>query len=291
MVTKNENLIPSVSVVIPAYNAEKTLGHQLQALNAQTELEFDVVVCDNGSTDRTRVVVEGWDHAFRSLTWLRADGHKGAAHARNVGLEMTSTEMVLLCDADDAVSPGWVAAHVKALRFADATTGPLHIVKHVGQASGEEWNSDSLPRAMNFLQYLPSCNAGFRRSAFAAIGGFDESLWRGHEDVDFGWRLELAGFRLLHVPEAEIDYVQRSGLKETAKQQFRYGQAFAELYRKYRFFDIPGQSSRWRARWWLELMRQTLIGQVSFRRVYSTISFQLGRVARSRKLGLRTPMW
>ncbi|GAB3288556.1 glycosyltransferase family 2 protein [Pseudoclavibacter terrae] len=281
----------SVAVIIPAFNAASVIGEQLRALSLQTHQNFRVVVSDNGSTDGTRKAVEAWMPQFKSLIWVLADGRKGAAHARNTGIRSVTSDLVLICDSDDAVGPDWVAAHVEVLGRYQASTGPLYIVDAVGQERREIWNADSIPRTMNYLQYMPSCNAGFRRAAFDAVGGFDEELWRGHEDVDLGWRLCLAGFTIGHAPDAVIQYVQRSGASKRLKQQFQYGQAFAQLFAKHKSRPIPVQSRRWRARWWSEWLLKNLGIPQRWKSAPATIAFQIGRIYRSRLLNVHSPMW
>ncbi|WP_371029231.1 glycosyltransferase family 2 protein [Pseudoclavibacter sp. JSM 162008] len=280
-----------ISVVIPAYNASRVIERQLRALNAQSRLDFDVVVSDNGSTDETGRVVANWAPAFASLRYVDSSGLKGAAHARNVGVRAVRSEFVLLCDSDDVVSPVWVSAHVAALEHADASSGPLHIVEEPGTLPREIWNECELPVSMSFLPYLPSGNAGFRREAFEQLDGFDEDLWRGHEDVDLGWRLSLAGFSVRHTPDAVIEYVQRSTRWKRVQQQFSYGQAFAELYAKHEAEQIPVQSQAWRVKWWLEWTKQTVPNSQKWSSALNTLAFQVGRGFRSTRLGVRSPMW
>lgn len=282
---------PVVAVIIPAYNAADVVGQQLRALTMQTYADFHVIVSDNGSTDDTREIVASWQSRLPSLRVVSADQRRGAAHARNVGVRSMDSDLVLLCDSDDAVGPGWVEAHVSALSLYDASTGPLDIVGRVGTERREVWNSETVPRTMDFLAYMPSCNAGVQRSAFEAVGGFDEELWRGHEDVDLGWRLQLAGFTIGHAPGADIQYVQRAGASSKIRQQYQYGQAFALLFAKHSSRGIPVQTRRWRIRWWLEWLRENLRSPGRWNGAPATVAFQLGRIFRSWKLNVRSPMW
>ena len=120
---------PEVSVVIPAFNAQATLGDQLEALTRQTEPgAFEVVVVDNGNTDATRDVAL----TFASRLPLRivdARERSSEPYARNVGLREAATRSVAFCDADDVVAPGWVAAMQRALSTHDLVTGPLELEK------------------------------------------------------------------------------------------------------------------------------------------------------------------
>lgn len=276
---------------MPTYNSSRFIDKQLRALDKQTYLAFDVVVSDNGSSDRTREIVESWEPAFNSIRCVDSSGRKGAAHARNVGAQSVTSDILLMCDSDDAVDPNWVSAHLEALQDADASTGPLRIVMDIAGETISIWNRESLPVAMNFLPYLPSGNAGFKRHVYKALGGFDERLWRGHEDVDLGWRLMLAGYAISHSPEASIAYVQRASWASRTKQQYKSGRAFAQLYAKHAQEAIPVQSFSWRVRWWAEWLKQHVFVPKRWTEVSPTLAFQLGRSHQSLALGVRSPMW
>src|SRR3954447_15734888 len=104
----------SVSVVIPALNAAGTIGTQLEALAQQdADVEWEVIVVDNGSSDTTLEVCRSYESrlpALRTLTCARP----GTSAARNTGAAASSADLLLFCDADDEVAPGWVAAMVAA---------------------------------------------------------------------------------------------------------------------------------------------------------------------------------
>jgi len=99
---------PLVSVVVPVRQGARTLGEQLEALSRQTYSgEWELIICDNGSTDGTRGRALAWQGAL-PLRIVDASAKKGVAHARNVGIEATRGAYVLICDADDVVDPaGW----------------------------------------------------------------------------------------------------------------------------------------------------------------------------------------
>ncbi|WP_271985786.1 glycosyltransferase [Pseudoclavibacter terrae] len=280
-----------IVVVIPAKNVEGVIETQLRALNAQTMLDFDVIVSDNGSTDRTRAVVEAWPAAFASLTCIDSGDRPGVAYARNRGIESSDAPLILVCDSDDVVGPGWVKAHATALVSADAATGPLLLTER-GERGFGEWGADGVPVAAGYLPYTPGCNMSFRRRAFETLNGFDAGLWRGQEDVDFGWRLAKHGFSISHAPDAVVEYEQRVGLLAKVRQQFKYGRAFADLCSRYRADPIPVQGIKWRARWWLSFLRRGLRHPVkSWRVTYPALAFQAGRMLGSVQNRVRTPMW
>lgn len=105
----------SIAVIIPALTAAETLPHQLEALANQEGADpFEVLVCDNGSTDGTPDLVPTWADRL-NLRLVDASAVKGAAHARNCGALATTAEKLLFCDADDYVSPNWVRRMTETL--------------------------------------------------------------------------------------------------------------------------------------------------------------------------------
>jgi len=103
-------------VVVPTLNAETTISAQLDALSRQDwHGGWEVLVADNGSTDRTLEVVESYRLRMSNLRVVDASDRKGAAHARNVGARSTQAELVAFVDADDVVDEGWVQATAEAV--------------------------------------------------------------------------------------------------------------------------------------------------------------------------------
>lgn len=109
---------PSVTVIVPFYNAGATLGECLASIRGQSGVDFEVVMVDDGSGDGGRLVAESFalgDRRFRLLT----QANSGVSAARNAGLESTRGEFVTFADADDVLAPGALAA---LLAVADEAT-------------------------------------------------------------------------------------------------------------------------------------------------------------------------
>ncbi|WP_345752388.1 glycosyltransferase [Microbacterium rhizophilus] len=228
-------MTPAVSVVIPAYNARDTLGEQLAALAAQdAAVPFEVLACDNGSTDGTVELVRA---AQRERPWLRlvdASARRGASAARNIGAADARASLLLFCDADDVVSSGWVRAFHDALQSAAFAAGAVeHAVLNPGQDWDFGWDRPTFTDPA--LPQLPaggSGNMGIRADVFAAVGGFDETLATA-EDIDFSWRVQLAGHDLVGVPDAIVHVRKRAGLRAAMRQAYAKGAGGRVLAHRY----------------------------------------------------------
>lgn len=93
-----------ISVIIPAYNAGRFLPECLDSVLAQTFSNFDVVVCDDGSSDDTAEIVGGYSNQDPRISYVYLD-HVGAGSARNIGMERVSGEYLYFLDADDMIAP------------------------------------------------------------------------------------------------------------------------------------------------------------------------------------------
>lgn len=206
---------PAVAVVIPAWNAAATIGRQLSAL-AQQEYDgiWQVVVVDNGSSDETSAVATTYVETFPvDLCVVRLEPpNRGVGAARNAGVQATDAPLVVFCDADDEVAPGWVRALAAALASAAGAGGRLEVTR-LNSVEMLPW---STPMADWQQTWLVSSEWGMpspvgaccavTRVAWSSVGGFNERLGDRGEDVDFFWRLQLAGHALADAPGAVVNY-------------------------------------------------------------------------------------
>lgn len=256
-----------LSVILPSHNGEKTIGAQLEALaRQQWPGEWELVFVDNRSTDGTRAMVEAYRDRLPSLSVISAEEKSGIAYALNCGIAASRGTSILICNDDDEVAPGWLAAMGDALRVHEVVAGSLE-----QERLNENWmigvrgrpQSDRLPE-WGFLPYLPfafAASIGVRRSLHDAIGGFDEDIAPAAEDMDYCWRLQLAGAEIHFVPNAVTHYRMRSDLPGLWRQAYNYGVGNVLVYRKHRALGLAPAPHPWRVgvRAWLGLGRRLLL--------------------------------
>jgi glycosyltransferase involved in cell wall biosynthesis len=197
---------PSVSAIIPVYNGERFLATALESVLAQDYAPFEVVVCDDGSTDSTPELLA----SYPTLTVVRQE-NLGAAAARNAAVAASAGELVAFFDADDE----WPANRL--------TLQARYLVEHpeAGCVLGrQEWLNPPpwLTRDARFgdLDGIPLLSAMIRRSVFDDLGGFDPTF-RVAEDTDLLIRMRERGIDIAILPEI-ILYRRFHGANLTAER-------------------------------------------------------------------------
>jgi glycosyltransferase involved in cell wall biosynthesis len=93
-----------VSIIVPAFNVEKYICECLDSLVNQTLMEVEIILVDDGSTDRTSVIIDDYAKRFENIRVLHKD-NEGQSRARNIGLKMAVGEYILFVDSDDYIDP------------------------------------------------------------------------------------------------------------------------------------------------------------------------------------------
>jgi len=233
-----------LSVVVPCLNAAATIGEQLEALARQSwPGEWELIVADNGSTDRSREIAESYRGRIPGLKLIDASDRRGQAHARNLGAAAATGDAFLFVDADDEVAPGWLAAMGRALavhdfvacRYDNEKLNPAWVQRtHLNPQRDGLTRYDYPP----FLPHAGGGGLGVRRRVHEAVGGFDESL-PALEDTDYCWRIQLAGYGFDFVPDAAVHIRHRHDLGSIYRQGVSYGKHNVLIYKRYRSRGMP----------------------------------------------------
>jgi glycosyltransferase involved in cell wall biosynthesis len=185
----------SISVIIPAHQAEKTIAETIASVLGQSLLPFEVIVVDDGSTDRVEEVVRSID----GVLYLRQE-HAGAGAARNRGAEAASGELLAFVDADDLWEPDKLALQMAAWDrdpTADMVFG--HMVEFVSPELSAEEAAGLAPRP-GVLSGLSPITLLMKRERFLATGGF-QTHWQLGEFIEWYARVQREGLRSLLLPD------------------------------------------------------------------------------------------
>jgi len=254
---------PTISVLTPAYNAEATIAAAIASVQAQERDDWEHVIVDDGSTDRTLQVAREAS-AGDPRVRIVSQPNQGCGVARNTAAANASADLFCLLDSDDEYLPNYLT-RMLALKdrypdrdlyscngyfvFPNGVRVPVR--KGRAWAHEREFTVDGMIE--NSLVFLP---AMFRRSAFERVGGFKR---RVVEDFDFWTRILITGGRHIYTPEklslynltpdsisTSQDSMQRARLEvmETLAQEFpqirgpHYDASHAAQVRRVEFADV-----------------------------------------------------
>ena len=209
-IAENRNRTPSknmeiASIIIPAYNAETYLRETIDSALAQTYSSCEVIVIDDGSTDRTPKILAEYGNKIHVVRQT----NKGSAAACNAGVAVANGTWVCFLDADDIWLPDKLAlqiercgkdtiSHTDSVCFGDA------IVEEIRRSSFEPPYSGQVLKEMLVVNFISKSTVIMRRDVFNHYGGFDES-YVTCEDWPF-WIKVCAEHELGYLPEAVVRY-------------------------------------------------------------------------------------
>jgi glycosyltransferase involved in cell wall biosynthesis len=201
---------PKVSVVIPTYNCDRYLAEAIDSVLSQSYAEYEVIVVDDGSTDRTAEILQSYGDRIRHLR----QSNQGVAIARNQGIQLAQGEWVAFLDADDFFLPDKLAAQM-AIASACPDLGIIHSGWHRVDPQGQilvavtPWQQ--IPRLdleswLRWKPVLPSAML-FRRDWLMRSGGFDPRFPPA-EDTDLVLRLARMGCSAEWLKQVTVGYRQ-----------------------------------------------------------------------------------
>ncbi|SNT44747.1 Glycosyl transferase family group 2 [Rhodococcoides kyotonense] len=147
----------------------------------------------------------------------------------------------MFCDADDRVHVDWLRWLVDRARSADIVSCAVE-TETINPPAVHKWRplypSDKRFHA-RFLPFVFGAGFAVDRALYMHVGGCDETLVHGGEDVDLSWRIQLAGGTLAHEKRSVVAYRSRATLRGLWHQTRRYGVADARLFKSYRGYGMP----------------------------------------------------
>ena len=220
---------PTISVIIPAYNAAQSIAAAVRSAWDQKPRPSEVIVVDDGSTDDTAAVVSGLPIPVKLLS----QANQGAGQARNAGVTQAKGEWLAFLDADDVWLPGKLE---KQGRYTGDPSVAVINCRAKTKQGGPVASEISLDRLWEANDLITS-SVLVRRSAFLAAGGFDANLDLA-EDHDLWFRLAAGGWTIVNCPEDLVLYCPPSG--SLTNQLERFASAHVACLRKAaRFLHFP----------------------------------------------------
>ncbi|MBL7196622.1 MAG: glycosyltransferase [Candidatus Omnitrophica bacterium] len=236
---------PFVSIIVPVYNAEKTIRKCIESLLNIDYMQYDILIIDDESTDKTKEILS----EYKNRIHIIESQHSGPSRCRNIAAKDAKGDFIAFTDSDCIVDKDWITELLKGF-----------VNQKVASVGGSQYSPEDETyfgnRVQDFfditgflggyiknkkrediveVQHNPSCNAIYRREVFLEIGSFDEKLWPC-EDVDLDYRLKKKGFVFMYNPKAIVYHYRPQSFKQLSEMMYRYGVVQGILTRKYGFF-------------------------------------------------------
>jgi poly-beta-1,6-N-acetyl-D-glucosamine synthase len=209
---------PSVSVLIAAWNEEVGIRATLESVVRTHYPHLEIVVVNDGSTDRTEKIVQQYiseyrtKHAKSEITFQYSFvTNGGKARALNVGLKIATGDIIVTVDADSVMDHRAIRKLVRHYGDAEVAsvagnvsignrTRPLGIIQQLEYLYGFYFKrADSL---LNAIYIVGGAAASYRRDVIIALGGFDETMVT--EDIELSTRLQDHGYKVRYAPDAIV---------------------------------------------------------------------------------------
>jgi len=252
---KNQEDVPFVSIVVPAYNAPQRTANCIESLLKQTysKNRYEIIVVDNGSTDETPIIIQKYPVIF-----LRECNIQSPYVARNKGIDHAKGDIIAFIDVNCSAIPDWLAQGVKALNQdnADLVGGNVTFVFSSDKTASEMFDSiTNVQIEYNICNrnVTKGGNLFVKKILFDTIGMFPE--YRSGGDVYWTKKATINGYKLVYAPKALVYYPARR-LIPLLKKQFRVGRGQANMLIK------DGSSYK-------SLIKQSLKSLIPRRRIYS----------------------
>jgi len=259
-----------ISVVVPFFNAEKTLALCLKGLSSQHLSPLEVIMVNNDSTDNSAKIAKEFvaenPETFRYLFEFR----RGPSYARNTGAKEAKGEIIAFIDSDCVADPNWLKEIYEAFNDLEIGSVAGKIESYETESLLDKFHAlftmKGLSCPQSFTEFtlvkggFPTANLSVRKDVFIHIGGFEESMKIYSEDYDLCARIYRTGYRIKYTTKAVVYHKHRNTLIGTWKQSFGFGTGHAVILKKHFkrliIIDLPRYqyfSKKWPLRLWVDM--------------------------------------
>ncbi len=245
---------PLVSIITVNLNGKDYLSTCLDSIKNldYPKDKLEVIVVDNGSTDGSAQFLAG---SYPEIKVIKNDFNKGFAVANNQGAGAANGEYIAFLNNDTKVDASWliellkpvykdketVCAGSKVLSMDGKTLDFVGgMVNFEGKGFQIDYGLDRQKDIYDENTYLPFVNGGamlVSRQVFLDSGGFDEDFFAYYEDVDFGWRLWVLGYRVIFAPKSIVYHVHHGTSKIFSEDKLRFLKERNALYSVFKNYD------------------------------------------------------
>jgi biofilm PGA synthesis N-glycosyltransferase PgaC len=234
--------LPSISLLVPAYEEAVVLDDTLKALHELDYPDFEVVVVDDASSDETSVIARRHVDVDERFRLLRKELNEGKAMAMNDAMPFLRGDIMVVVDADAQLQPAAlrpIAAHFAKLPRVGAVTGNPRVTNRVSllaELQTLEFTSivSILRRAQVVWGRLVTVSgviSAFRKNTIHDVGDFDPAM--ATEDIELSWRVQRNFYDIRYEPRALIDMHVPTTTRSLWKQRRRWATGLTQVLRHY----------------------------------------------------------
>lgn len=235
-----KNYTLSLSLIIPVFNRPDEIDELLESLSKQSYKNFDLVIVEDGSTDKCDRIIEKYKSELDIKYYFKEN--TGPGQSRNYGFERAGGNYCIFLDSDCVIPSDYVKIVTGSLEenYIDAFGGPdrAHpdfslLQKAINYSMTSFFTTGGIRGGSEKLDkfYPRSFNMGYSREVFEKTGGF--SKMRFGEDIDMSIRILKNGFKTKLIKEAYVYHKRRTNLRQFYKQVINSGIARISLYKRH----------------------------------------------------------
>lgn len=239
-----------LSVIVPIYNVEQYLPQCLDSLAAQTLKDMEVLLVDDGSTDGSHAIAEGYVSKYPDLFHLYTKENGGLSDARNYAIPFAKGEYLAFLDSDDWVEPQLYEKMLSTMKETDDVCvtdieywwedpGKRYVMKGLS-----DWQTVTVQKKA-LLSPLFAWNKVYRSELFQREGGYRYPLKTWYEDIPVTTLLEARASGIACLPECLMHYRQREGSIMSSRDDPRLENIFSIMSLVRQEFEDAGLSEQY----------------------------------------------
>lgn len=215
-----------ISVIIPAYNAEKMISACINSLINQecSSQEYEVIVVDDGSIDRTADIVK----SFKNVKLIQQK-NQGPAAARNNGANHAKGDIILFTDSDCLLEENWIKEMTRPFKENPYIIGVKGIYKTKQKELASRFvqieyeDKYDLLKNNEYIDFVDTYSAAFKKDVFLEFGGYDTSFpVASAEDVELSFRMSTKGYKLVYNSRAIVYHIHPKSFLEYFKKKYKF---------------------------------------------------------------------
>ncbi|MFA1820255.1 glycosyltransferase [Virgibacillus oceani] len=235
------NMNPKISIIMGIYNCAATLHESIDSLLNQTYTNWELIMCEDGSTDDTLTIAKKYAKKNANIFLIQNEKNLGLAHSLNKCMEVSKGEYIARQDGDDLSKTDRLERQVQVLdNHAEFDIVSSGMILFDENGYWGKINSVEVPQASDFMKQSPFCHAPsmMRKKALLNVGGYNTNkrTYRA-EDYDLWFRMYANGSRGYNIQAALYEVRDDRNAIKRRKYKYRINEAYVRFhgYRRLKF--------------------------------------------------------